>query len=270
MWKKSHVLISLLFLIFAGNLPTAQAQEIKIDGNTATIVTRDGNQITIDGNTLSKDGKNLFHSFQEFGLTPQQIATFLTNPNIQNILTRVTGGNPSYIQGLIEVTGGNSNLFLMNPAGIVFGEGASLNVPADFIATTATGIGFANGMFNAVGENDYQNLMGNPNSFVFNTNKSGSIINAGDLAVAEGQNLTLIGSNVINTGTIETPNGKINIQAVEGTSRIKITPEGSLLSLEVDIPVDEQGNLLGFTPQDLPTLLTGAKKFGSCNRWSST
>ncbi|AFZ52811.1 CHAT domain-containing protein [Cyanobacterium aponinum] len=262
MWKKSHVLISLLFLIFAGNLPTAQAQEIKIDGNTATIVTRDGNQITIDGNTLSKDGKNLFHSFQEFGLTPQQIATFLTNPNIQNILTRVTGGNPSYIQGLIEVTGGNSNLFLMNPAGIVFGEGASLNVPADFIATTATGIGFANGMFNAVGENDYQNLMGNPNSFVFNTNKSGSIINAGDLAVAEGQNLTLIGSNVINTGTIETPNGKINIQAVEGTSRIKITPEGSLLSLEVDIPVDEQGNLLGFTPQDLPTLLTGAKNSG--------
>ncbi|PHV62269.1 CHAT domain-containing protein [Cyanobacterium aponinum] len=262
MWKKSHVLISLLFLIFAGNLPTAQAQEIKIDGNTATIVTRDGNQITIDGNTLSKDGKNLFHSFQEFGLTPQQIATFLTNPNIQNILTRVTGGNPSYIQGLIEVTGGNSNLFLMNPAGIVFGEGASLNVPADFIATTATGIGFANGMFNAVGENDYQNLMGNPNSFVFNTNKSGSIINAGDLAVAEGQNLTLIGSNVINTGTIETPNGKINIQAVEGTSRIKITPEGSLLSLEVDIPVDERGNLLGFTPQDLPTLLTGAKNLG--------
>ncbi|WPF87036.1 CHAT domain-containing protein [Cyanobacterium aponinum AL20118] len=262
MWKKSHVLISLLFLIFAGNLLTAQAQEIKIDGNTATIVTRDGNQITIDGNTLSKDGKNLFHSFQEFGLTPQQIATFLTNPNIQNILTRVTGGNPSYIQGLIEVTGGNSNLFLMNPAGIVFGEGASLNVPADFIATTATGIGFANGMFNAVGENDYQNLMGNPNSFVFNTNKSGSIINAGDLAVAEGQNLTLIGSNVINTGTIETPNGKINIQAVEGTSRIKITPEGSLLSLEVDIPVDERGNLLGFTPQDLPTLLTGAKNLG--------
>ncbi|MTF37881.1 CHAT domain-containing protein [Cyanobacterium aponinum] len=262
MWKKSHVLISLLFLIFAGNLPTAQAQDIKIDGNTATIVTRDGNQITIDGNTLSKDGKNLFHSFQEFGLTPQQIATFLTNPNIQNILTRVTGGNPSYIQGLIEVTGGNSNLFLMNPAGIVFGEGASLNVPADFIATTATGIGFANGMFNAVGENDYQNLMGNPNSFVFNTNKSGSIINAGDLAVAEGQNLTLIGSNVINTGTIETPNGKINIQAVEGTSRIKITPEGSLLSLEVDIPVDERGNLLGFTPQDLPTLLTGAKNLG--------
>ncbi|WP_342596687.1 CHAT domain-containing protein [Cyanobacterium aponinum UTEX 3222] len=66
----------------------------------------------------------------------------------------------------------------------------------------------------------------------------------------------------LNTGTIETPNGKINIQAVEGTSRIKITPEGSLLSLEVDIPVDERGNLLGFTPQDLPTLLTGAKNLG--------
>jgi large exoprotein involved in heme utilization and adhesion len=51
----------------------------------------------------------------------------------------------------------------MNPAGIVFGRNASLNVPADFTATTATGIGFGNNnWFNATGNNDYQNLIGTP------------------------------------------------------------------------------------------------------------
>ncbi|WP_308253227.1 filamentous hemagglutinin N-terminal domain-containing protein, partial [Geminocystis sp. GBBB08] len=259
MSKKVSLIVAILSILTVLD-SSAQSQEITVDGNTATIVTKNGDRITIDGNTLSRDGKNLFHSFQEFGLTRQQIATFLTNPNIQNILTRVTGGNPSYINGLMEVVGGNSNLFLMNPAGIVFGQGASINVPADFTATTATGIGFNNGIFNAIGNNDYQNLTGNPTNFIFNHNQPGSIINAGDLKVAQGSNINLIAGNVINTGTIETANGKINIQAVQGTSRIKITPEGSLLSLELDLPKDEQGNLIGFTPQDLPTLLTGANK----------
>lgn len=262
MLKKTGLFVVILSFLALLEPRSSQAQEIKVDGSTATIVTKDGDRITIDGNTFSRDGKNLFHSFKEFGLTQQQIATFLTNPNIHNILTRVTGGNPSYINGLIQVVGGNSNLFLMNPAGVVFGSGASINVPADFSATTATGIGFNNGVFSAVGSNDYSNLTGNPTNFVFNTNQPGSIINAGDLKVSEGSNINLIGGNVINTGSIETPNGKINIQAVAGTSRVKITPEGSLLSLELDIPKDEQGNLLSFTPQDLPTLLTGAHNAG--------
>lgn len=262
MIRKVSLIVAILSILTLLDSQLANSQQISVDGNTATIVTKKGDRLVIDGNTLSKDGKNLFHSFREFGLSNQQIATFLTNPNIENILTRVTGGNSSYINGLIEVVGGNSNLFLMNPAGIVFGSGASINVPADFTATTATGIGFNNGILNAIGSNDYQNLTGNPTNFVFNTNQNGSIINAGELKVAQGSNINLIGGNVINTGIIETPNGNINIQAVKGTSRIKITPEGSLLSLEIDIPKDEQGNLLGFTPQDLPTLLTGANNAG--------
>ena len=140
MFKKVSLFLALVAGLTLLENQSLNAQEITVDGSTATIVTKDGERSTIDGNTLSKDGKNLFHSFKEFGLTNQQIATFLTNPNIQNILTRITGGNPSYINGLIEVVGGNSNLFIMNPAGVIFGNGATLNVPADFNATTATGI----------------------------------------------------------------------------------------------------------------------------------
>ncbi|WP_204101791.1 MULTISPECIES: filamentous hemagglutinin N-terminal domain-containing protein, partial [Spirulina sp. CCY15215] len=109
------------------------------------------------------------------------IANFLSAPEIRNILSRVVGGNPSLINGLIQVTGGNSNLFLMNPAGIVFGNNASLNVPGDFTATTATGIGFGDGFFDAFGNNNYQTLTGNPNQFAFDLAQPGAIINAGNL-----------------------------------------------------------------------------------------
>jgi len=112
---------------------------------TGTVVTPNGNQLDITGGSLSRDDANLFHSFEQFGLESGQIANFLSNPDIRNIFGRVVGGDASIINGLIQVTNGNSNLFLMNPAGIVFGENAWLNVPADFTATTATGIGFGEG-----------------------------------------------------------------------------------------------------------------------------
>ena len=159
-----------------------QAQSITpaTDG-TNTVVTPNGNQINISGGTLSGDGANLFQSFQKFGLDSNQIANFLSNPNIQNILGRVVGNDPSVINGLIQVTGGNSNLFLMNPNGIVFGANASLNVPAAFTATTANSINFGANSFNAVGNNNYATLIGNPSAFAF-TIQPGSIINFGNLA----------------------------------------------------------------------------------------
>ena len=126
---------------------TATAQITPATDGTNTQITPSGNQFNIQGGQQSSDGANLFHSFQEFGLTQGQTANFLSNPNIRNILGRVVGGDASLINGLIQITGGNSNLFLMNPAGIVFGTNASLNVPAAFTATTGTGIGFGNNWF---------------------------------------------------------------------------------------------------------------------------
>ncbi|HEY9650433.1 MAG TPA: filamentous hemagglutinin N-terminal domain-containing protein, partial [Coleofasciculaceae cyanobacterium] len=110
-------------------IPAANAQPITpaADG-TATSITQEGNRFDIHGGTLSGDGANLFHSFEQFGLDRNQVANFLSNPQIQNILGRVVGGEASLINGLIQVTNGNSNLFLMNPAGIIFGSNAQLNV----------------------------------------------------------------------------------------------------------------------------------------------
>jgi filamentous hemagglutinin family protein len=223
---------------------------------TETTVTSEGNRYDIQGGTVSGDGVNLFHSFEQFGLDTNQIANFLSNPEIRNILGRVVNGEPSLINGLIQVTGGQSNLFLMNPAGIIFGENARLNVTGDFTATTATGIGFEGGWFEAFGSNSYSNLVGNPNGFRFETLQPGAIINAGDLEVSQGQNLSLIGGGVLSTGSLTAPEGNISVMTVPGTSRVRLSQEGQLLSLEVELPTDNQGNLLAIEPLMLPELLT--------------
>ncbi|ERN41713.1 filamentous hemagglutinin family N-terminal domain protein [Rubidibacter lacunae KORDI 51-2] len=220
---------------------------------TATVVMPDGNRYTISGGTLSGDGSNLFHSFREFGLKPHEIATFLSNPNIRNILSRVTGGNASVIRGLIEVSGGTSNLFLINPAGIIFGPEARLNVPGDFTAATATGIGFEDGgWFTASGANDYTNLVGDPNVFAFDA-ESGAIVNAGELSVADGHGLLLLGSSVANTGTLSADDGRVTLAAVEGTNRVRVSLPGHLLSLEIEVQPDQI-----VTANHLPELLTGS------------
>ncbi|MGB3493164.1 MAG: CHAT domain-containing protein [Elainellaceae cyanobacterium] len=226
--------------------------------STDTRVSQTDNRYDIDGGMRSSDGTNLFHDFEQFGLSVDEIANFLSDSDIQNILSRVSGGEASFIDGLIQVSGSDANLFLMNPAGIVFGANARLDVAADFTATTATGIGFENGWFNAVGDNNYANLVGTPSHFAFATPEPGSLVNAGTLAVATGQNLTLIGGTVVNTGTLSAPGGAITISAVSGESVVRISQEGHLLNLEI-AALDGTETPLSFDPLDLPTLLTGSE-----------
>ena len=121
-----------------------------------------GDQFDITGGQLSGDGANLFHSFEQFGLTEGEIANFLSGLETENIFGRVTGGDTSVLNGLLKITGGTPNLFFINPAGILFGENSSINVPASFTATTANGVQIGEFWFDALGENNYGNLSGEP------------------------------------------------------------------------------------------------------------
>jgi filamentous hemagglutinin family protein len=259
-YPKVRPVWTFLLVLLAGMLTPSSTDAQSITpaaDDTGTMVTPDGNRFDIHGGTFSGDGANLFHSFEQFGLDSGQIANFLSNPTIQHIIGRVVGGDASQINGLIQVMGGNSNLVLMNPAGWVLGSEAQINVPAAFTLTTATGVGFENGYwFNGFGENDYSNLSGTPSQFAFDSMQPGSIINAGNLEVLEGQTLTLLGGTVVNTGEIRAPGGTITMAAVPGKNRVRIRQSGHLLSLEIEAPRTVDGQLLAFTARDLPDLLT--------------
>jgi filamentous hemagglutinin family protein len=113
-----------------------------------SVIDRNGNLININGGTSA--GNNLFHSFEQFSVPANNTAYFNNATNIQNIFSRVTGGNISLIEGILKANG-TANLFLLNPNGIIFGEGARLDLGGSFLATTANRIIFADGFeFNAI------------------------------------------------------------------------------------------------------------------------
>ncbi|HEY9701810.1 MAG TPA: filamentous hemagglutinin N-terminal domain-containing protein, partial [Allocoleopsis sp.] len=116
-----------------------------------SIVNQIGSIFNITGGTTTTDQKTLFHSLYNFSIGSGNTGYFQSNnSNLQNIITRVTGGQLSNIDGLIKVDG-NANLFLINPSGITFGADASLQMNGSFIASTANSIKFNNGTeFSAV------------------------------------------------------------------------------------------------------------------------
>lgn len=237
--------------------PAALAQSIipAADG-TGTLVMPDGSTYQITGGTLSGDGANLFHSFEQFGLTAGEVANFLADPTVQNILGRVVGGDASVINGLVQVSGSGANLYLLNPAGILFGPDSALNLDGSFTATTASGLGFGENWLQAVGETNYAALVGNPNAFAFGS-EPGTLINAGNLAVNPGEVIMLASGAVINLGTLNAPGGQIIVLAVPGENRVSIRPEGAILSLELATLPEGTSPIapLPFSPLDIPSLL---------------
>lgn len=104
-----------------------------------------GPNFVIPSNVGQTRGSNLFHSFGLFNVQTGQSATFTGPGSIGNIFGRVTDGQPSTIDGTVRSTIPNANLYLMNPAGMLFGPNASLDVQGLFHVTTADYLKFADG-----------------------------------------------------------------------------------------------------------------------------
>ena len=195
-----------------GNYAIAQLTPDNTLGAENSVVTPlDQLNEKIDGG--ARRGANLFHSFQDFNVGEGR-GVYLANPlGIENILSRVTGGNPSNILGRLGVLG-NANLFLLNPNGILFGANASLDIKGSFLATTADAIKLGeNGYFSASEPQNSSLLSVSPGALFFNqvASQKGAIANAGNLAVGSGQTLTLLGGTVTSTGSLTAPGGTVQV-----------------------------------------------------------
>jgi len=215
----------------------------------------------ITGGTRPGNGPNLFHSFGDFNVPTNNIANFLNDSGLatSNILGRVTGGNISNIFGTIQTTGfGNANLFLMNPAGFLFGPTATVNVGGMMTFTSADYLKLADGArFNAMPNASADALLSTAPvaAFGFLGSNPGAItVQGSQLTVAEGTGISLVGGNITvqNGATLTAPNGTIALVSVG-------KPSNPHVAGEVTIAGSGQGT--GFTPtnfKSLGTILAGS------------
>ncbi|MEM8719136.1 MAG: filamentous hemagglutinin N-terminal domain-containing protein [Cyanobacteria bacterium P01_G01_bin.39] len=209
-------IFSTCYLCTTGKIAIAQ---VTPDNTVDTQVTQNGNVAEVTGGETR--GSNLFHSFQEFSVPTNNEAFFNNANNISNIFSRVTGGNISNINGLIRANG-SASLFLINPAGILFGEGARLNLGGSFYGSTATSILFENGEFGTADLDNPPLLTVNaPIGLNFRDNPGNIAVQGANLRVASGQNLSLSGQDLNFSGAyLEAVGGKVNLSAVSANNVI--------------------------------------------------
>jgi filamentous hemagglutinin family protein len=233
--------IIFLSFMFPVNYAFAQITSDSTLPNNSTIKI-DGNTSIIEGGTRS--GNNLFHSFQEFSVPTGSTAFFNNALDIQNILSRITGQSVSNIDGLIR-NNGHANLFLINPNGIIFGPNASLNIGGSFLASTASTIKFLDGKeFNTfvtqqtplltistpIGLQFGGNLGTIENQSIV-TNSSGKTVG---LQVQPERTLALVGGNIrLNGGSLQAPNGRVELAAVAPQETVGLVVNSNNISLNV-------------------------------------
>ena len=175
---------------------SVQAQ-ISTDGTLGPAQNLSGPDYQIGADLGQQHGSNLFHSFQEFNLQRLESATFSGPNSIQNVISRVTGGNPSNIDGTIRSLIPNADFYFLNPFGIIFGPNARLDVQGSFHASTADYLSFSNGgIFHARNPSESLLTVAPIEAFGFLDSPAPISVNGSELSVNEGNTLSLIGGDL--------------------------------------------------------------------------
>ncbi len=235
-WKYTKRISGLAIAAILVTASPTPAQNITLDGTLGPAGSLPGPFYFIQQSLGRTVGSNLFHSFGRFNLNANELAFFQSAPAIRNIFSRVTGGSPSTINGLIETQSLNVNLFLINPSGILFGPNAQLNVGSgtrgSFIATTLDAVTWSNGgRFSATnpgGPGSLLTLVGDPSGFLASQRTLPPIIVRGsDLRVYEGQSLLLVGGNVaLDNATLKvnpSQGGRIEVAGIAGAGTVGLS-----------------------------------------------
>ncbi|WP_321206669.1 filamentous hemagglutinin N-terminal domain-containing protein [Tolypothrix tenuis] len=201
---------------------------------TPNVLINGANADKIDGGAIR--GSNLFHSFSEFNINDGQRVYFGNPAGVQNILTRVTGGQASNILGTLGVNG-TANLFLINPNGILFGKNAQLDIRGSFLGTTANSLLFPNGVeFSATNPQAPPLLAINvPIGLQFGSQPKSITSQAVDgLGIDSGSTLALIGGEIkLDNTLLFALDSQIKLGAVGGDTTVGLNFDNSSLGFSL-------------------------------------
>ena len=208
---------TLLFILCI--FPVAQA-EVITDGSLGARVELSGKDFQITPELGQQVGNNLFHSFQNFNLSAGESATFSGANSVQNVIARVTGGQPSTIDGTLRSTIPNADLYFINPYGVMFGQNAKLDLQGGFHVSTADYLKLQDGgRFEARNPSNSLLSVAPVTAFGFLTDSPAPITTQDSiLSVAPMKPLSLIGGNLQLTGTYPVQFDDQNIYATFATS----------------------------------------------------
>jgi filamentous hemagglutinin family protein len=201
----------------AGFLCAACLAEVATDGSLGAAQSLAGPDFAITSDLGREVGSNLFHSFSVFNIATGESATFSGPGSIANIISRVTGGSGSSIDGGLNSSITGANLYLINPHGIVFGENATLNISGSFHATTAAYLSLADGgRFDAIAPGNTVLTSAPPQAFGFLGDAPAPIdVEGSRLRLEDGQTLTLAAGDIsVSEGLLLVPAGAIQLVSV--------------------------------------------------------
>ncbi len=242
----------LLTLAAAG----AMAQSIKTDASWGrTAQTLAGPAYAIPESLGKVAGNNLFQSFQVFNIDKGESATFTTStPTLQNVISRVSGGSASTINGplkLAPASGSAPAFFFINPAGVTFGAGASVDVPGAFHVSTASNLKLADGTIYSAGTGaDSSFAVAAPQAFGFlgATRAAITIRDLATLTTKPSQPISIVGGDVeLNRGSVLTANGgDIRVMAV-GQKIQEVSLTAALPSADGNLTIKNGGAISSST-----------------------
>jgi|GEM_PF-4596998 len=133
--------------------------------------------------------------WQDFSTRRADVVRFIQPGSSSAVLNRVTGSNPSTLLGQMT---SNGRVYLINPNGIVFGEGSSVDTRG-FLASTLV-----------ISPRDFMR-----NDFLFVQQGQGGIKNQGVIQARADGNVILLAPQIENQGKIITESGRIVLAAGE-------------------------------------------------------
>jgi filamentous hemagglutinin family protein len=204
------------------SLSSVLAAEIVLDGTLGSKGALVGPDFLIKDTMGQQIGGNLFHSFESFNVNTGESATFIGPSSVENILTRVTGGNRSVINGTLRSEIPNANFYLLNPSGILFAKNARLDIAGSFQASTADYLRLGEeGRFSARYPVESLLTVAPPQAFGFLDNPAPITLQDSLLSVHEDKTLSVLGGDLqMDNSALYAPDGQVNLVSVASAGEV--------------------------------------------------